>query len=47
MSPGNKNSGDDYGIVRSLGVGRCWEWGALNSRGVAAGVVVFWDNRVL
>ena len=35
------------GIVRSLGVGRCLEWGALNARGVAAGVVVFWDNRVL
>ena len=34
------------GIVRSLGVGRCLEWGALNSRG-EAGVVVFWDNRVL
>ena len=30
-------------IVRSLGVGRCLEWGALNSRGAA----VFWDNRVL
>ncbi|RVW93092.1 Transposon TX1 uncharacterized 149 kDa protein [Vitis vinifera] len=34
-------------IVRSLGVGRCLEWGALNSRGAAGGVVVFWDNRVL
>ncbi|RVX12904.1 Transposon TX1 uncharacterized 149 kDa protein [Vitis vinifera] len=47
VSPGNKNSGDDYGIVRSLGVGRCLEWG-LNSRGATGGVfVVFWDNRVL
>ena len=39
------------GIVRSLGVGRYLEWGALNSRGAAArggrGVVVFWDNKVL
>ena len=34
-------------IVRSLWVGRCLEWGALNSRGAAGGVVVFWDNRVL
>ena len=25
------------GIVRSLGVGRCLEWGALNSRGAAGG----------
>ena len=24
-------------IVRSLGVGRCLEWGALNSRGAAGG----------
>ena len=31
-----------------MGVGRCLEWGAVNSRGVApGGVVVFWDNRVL
>ena len=35
------------GIVQSLRVGRCLEWGAMNSRGVARGVVVFWDNRVL
>ena len=31
-----------------MGVGRCLEWGAVNSRGLASGgVVVFWDNRVL
>ena len=31
--------------MRSLEVGRCLEWGAVNSRGAA--MVVFWDNRVL
>ena len=31
----------------SLGVGRCLEWGAVNSRGVGGGVLVFWDNKVL
>ena len=35
------------GLVKSLGVGRCLEWGSLNSRGTAGGVLVFWDNRVL
>ena len=35
------------GMVRSLGVGRCLEWGALNSRAATRGFVVFWDNRVL
>ena len=34
------------GLVKSLGVGRCLEWGALNSRG-AARDLVFWDNRVM
>ena len=34
-------------IVRSLGVGRFLEWGAVDSMGVAGGIVVFWDNRVL
>ena len=29
------------GVVRSLGVGRFLEWGALNVRGTARGVVVF------
>ncbi|RVX07688.1 hypothetical protein CK203_021942 [Vitis vinifera] len=28
-------------------VGRCLEWGVVNSKGAAGGVVVFWDNRVL
>ena len=31
------------GIVRSLGMGRCLEWGAANLRGTAGGVMVFWD----
>ena len=35
------------GVVRSLGVGRFLEWGALNARGAAGGVIVFWDNKVL
>ena len=35
------------GLVKSLGIGRCLEWGVLNSRGTARGVLVFWDNRVL
>ena len=35
------------GVVRSLGVGRFLEWGVLNARGAAGGVLVFWDNRVL
>ena len=35
------------GMVRSLGVGRFLEWGALNARGATEGVVVFWDNKVL
>ena len=29
------------GMVKSLRIGRCLEWGALNSRGTAGGVVVF------
>ncbi|RVX04636.1 UDP-glucose:glycoprotein glucosyltransferase [Vitis vinifera] len=35
------------GIVRSLGVGRHIEWRAINSKGAAGGVLVFWDNRVV
>ena len=35
------------GLVRSLGVGRSLEWGAVVSRGAVGGIVVFWDNRVL
>ncbi|RVW43416.1 Transposon TX1 uncharacterized 149 kDa protein [Vitis vinifera] len=35
------------GIVRSLGVGRFLDWGAVDSRGAAGGIVVIWDNRLL
>ncbi|RVX19375.1 putative ribonuclease H protein [Vitis vinifera] len=35
------------GIVRSLGVGRHIDWRAINSKGAAGGVLVFWDNRVI
>ena len=28
-------------IVRSLGVGRCLDWGAINSREASGGVLVF------
>ncbi|RVW39747.1 hypothetical protein CK203_074686 [Vitis vinifera] len=35
------------GVVRSLGVGRFLDWGVLNVRGAAGGVLVFWDKRVL
>ena len=33
-------------LVRSLGVGRHLDWRAVNSRGVAGGILVFWDNRM-
>ena len=42
-----KIQGMSRGLVRSLGVGRFLEWGAVDSRGVAGGIVVFWDNSVL
>ncbi|RVX06893.1 hypothetical protein CK203_015021 [Vitis vinifera] len=35
------------GVIHSLGVGRFLGWGAVNARGAAGGVVVFWDKRVL
>ena len=28
-------------IVRSLGVGRCLDWGVVNSKGASGGVLVF------
>ncbi|RVX15214.1 Exocyst complex component SEC3A [Vitis vinifera] len=34
-------------LVRSLGVGRFLDWGAVEARGSAGGLVVFRDNRVL
>ena len=35
------------GLVCSLGVRRFLEWGIVDLRGAAGGIVVFWDNRVL
>ncbi|KAJ9681633.1 hypothetical protein PVL29_017839 [Vitis rotundifolia] len=35
------------GLVRSLGVGRFLDWRAVNSRGAAGGILVFWDNRMV
>ncbi|WJZ83279.1 hypothetical protein VitviT2T_002974 [Vitis vinifera] len=35
------------GIIRSIGVGRFLDWGTVDSRGSAGGIVVFWDNRML
>ncbi|RVW24396.1 putative ribonuclease H protein [Vitis vinifera] len=35
------------GLVRSRGVGRNLEWRAVNSRGAAGGILVFWDNRLV
>lgn len=34
------------GLVRSLGMGSCLGWSAVNSRGAVSGILVFWDNRV-
>ena len=35
------------GVIHNLGGGRFLGWGAVNARGAAGGVVVFWDKRVL
>ncbi|RVW81134.1 Nicastrin [Vitis vinifera] len=35
------------GFVRSLGVRRHLDWRAINSRGTAGGILVFWDNRLV
>ncbi|RVW27734.1 hypothetical protein CK203_109966 [Vitis vinifera] len=35
------------GIIRSIGVGRFLDWGTVDSRGSAGGIVVLWDNRML
>ena len=36
-----KMSQMSLGVVRSLGVGRFLEWGVLNAKGAAGGVLVF------
>ena len=35
------------GLVRSLGVGRNLKWRAVNPRGAASGILLFWDNRLV
>ena len=40
-----KMSQMSLGVVRSLGVGRFLDWGVLNARGAAGGVLVFWDKK--
>lgn len=34
-------------ILRGLGVGKFLEWGVMNAKGQAGGILVFSDNRVL
>ena len=34
-------------MARSLGVGRCYDWRALNAEGSAGGVLLFWDKKKL
>lgn len=34
-------------IERSLRVRKFLDWGAVDTRGAAGGVVAFWDNRML
>lgn len=34
-------------VVRSLGVGRFLNWGAVDAKRVLGGIFIFWDNRVL
>ena len=34
-------------MVKSVGVGRFLNWVSVDARGVAGGLLLFWDNRVL
>ena len=34
-------------MVNSVGVGRFLNWASVDARGVAEGLFLFWDNRVL
>ena len=45
--PEIKSQEMSQGVIHNLGVGRFLGWGAVNARGTAGGVVVFWDKRVL
>ncbi|RVX11624.1 hypothetical protein CK203_015802 [Vitis vinifera] len=46
VSEGDQNPKMSQGVIHSLGVGRFLGWGAVDARGAAGGVVVFWDKRV-
>ncbi|RVW39007.1 Exocyst complex component SEC8 [Vitis vinifera] len=35
------------GVVRSLGIGRFLDWGALDASGVVGGILICWDNMTL
>ena len=35
------------GVVRSLGIGRFLDWGALDASGFAGGILICWDKRTL
>ena len=34
-------------LVKSMGVGRFFNWALVDARGAAGGLLLFWDNRVL
>ena len=34
-------------MVKSVGVGRFLNWASMDAKGVAGGLILFWDNRVL
>ena len=34
-------------MVKSVGVGRFLNWASVDARGVAGGLLLFWDNKVL
>ena len=34
-------------VARSLGVGRLFDWRALNAEGSAGGILLFWDKKKL
>ena len=47
MLTGNQDPRNVKGSCSYLGVRRFLEWEAMDSRGVARGIMVLWDNRVL
>ena len=34
-------------VARSLGVGRLYDWRALNAEGSAGGIILFWDKKAM